>query len=474
MSSLTLNAYPTVMQSSQAVFVDLTVHNHTTKAWDSSAAEAVCLCYHWVDEHGKWIQHDGLRTPLPRPLAPGENVRLAMRVHPPALPGMYILVIDLVREGVGWFGLDLAIQIEVQPVTERRAILVINNCLPGDAISLNVMRKAQLLRTWGYAPLILTHHIHDAIPLEDQSFMVEVNQGHIFSPDANYEWVATHFWQANLYIFEYPVYYPLMELIRAAPNGPIIFDYHGVTPPELWDEGQFAQDLEQGVRKVDLVGFADYAIAHSEYTREQLLATGQIEPTRVEVMHYGVPVDRFRPDSGKDVPVELRDAGGPVLLYVGRMSAHKRIDTLIRMTALVREQYPAVRLLLVGDHQSEAYRPTVAEASRLAAELGIVDNVVVAGPKDHDALPLYYNGCDVYVTSSVHEGFCVPVVEAMACRRPVVASAAAALPSTIGDAGLLFEPEDVEGFARHVLRLLADKHRQEKRHAVPTELDQGH
>jgi glycosyltransferase involved in cell wall biosynthesis len=139
------------------------------------------------------------------------------------------------------------------------------------------------------------------------------------------------------------------------------------------------------------------------------------------------------------------------------MASNKRIDTLIRMSALVKEYYPDVRLLLVGDCESLAYQEVVAEARRLIAALGLADNVIFTGPKGHDELPAFYNACDVYVTSSLHEGFCIPVVEAMACRKPVVAAAATALPSTIGDAGLLFDPEDVQMFAAHVLELLDNR-----------------
>jgi glycosyltransferase involved in cell wall biosynthesis len=272
------------------------------------------------------------------------------------------------------------------------------------------------------------------------------------------QWAATHFWNADLYIFDYPEYYPLLETIRMVPQGTVIFDYHSVTPPHLWRSQHSRANVERGVEEVRLVAFADYAIAHSEYTRSELLATGLIAPERVSVVPYAVPTDRFHPEARPPAPPELKDGAGPVLLYVGRMAGNKRVDLLVQMAARVKPRYPRLRLLLVGDDQAPPYKEVVAEARRLIEQHGLQENVIFTGPRRHAELPAYYHACDIYVTGSEHEGFCIPVVEAMACGKPVVAAAATALPWTVGDAGLLFEPGDAGQFAAQVLAILDSKY----------------
>jgi glycosyltransferase involved in cell wall biosynthesis len=451
---LTLHTQPAVIPHTQAIYYELTIENLSGADWNPADSHPVQLSYHWLDERGSVVIYDGTRTPLPQPLRIGECCQAQLRVHPPALPGRYILEIDVVHEGVRWFDLGYRLPVECAPAVQPRAVLVNRNCVAGDAVGNNILRKLRLLEQWGYAPLLLTSYVDRRLPLADQARMLEVDAARLLNPPPDLQWAARQFWQASLYIFDYPEYYPLIELIRVAPRGSVVFDYHGVTPPELW-VGDIARDsLELGVQNCRLVEYADYAIAHSEFTRDELLATRMIDPERVALLPYAVPIDAFHPYERKPALPELMPEDGPVLLYVGRMAGNKRIATLVRMTALVKKRYPDVRLLLVGDDDAPPYREVVVEVRRLIAELGLSANVIFTGPKRHDQLPAYYNACDVYVTSSLHEGFCIPVVEAMACGVPVVASRATALPSTIGDAGLLFDPEDVDMFAEHVLALL--------------------
>ena len=95
---------PDVMRASQDVTVDLTVRNSSWREWRSEQTpHPILLSYHWLDAQRGPVEYDGLRTPLPRPLPPGEACALTMRVRAPAKPGRYVLEIDLVEEGVSWF-----------------------------------------------------------------------------------------------------------------------------------------------------------------------------------------------------------------------------------------------------------------------------------------------------------------------------------------------------------------------------------
>jgi glycosyltransferase involved in cell wall biosynthesis len=196
-------------------------------------------------------------------------------------------------------------------------------------------------------------------------------------------------------------------------------------------------------------------MVHSSYMAEELRAYSGLSRDRIRVAPYAVAVEQFRP-LPRDAELVARYGleNQRVLLYIGRMAGNKRIDDLVRMLAAVRRTVPNTTLLLVGDDAHPAYRLLVARAKEIAAELGCAERVIFAGPVAHEELGRYYSLCDVYVTSSLHEGFCIPVIEAMAAGRPVVATDATALPETVGDAGLLFPPEDAEAMAEQVVRIL--------------------
>jgi glycosyltransferase involved in cell wall biosynthesis len=441
----------------QATYYDVTVENRSGFDWNPGDSQPVQLAYHWLSLAGDAVVYDGARTPLPGPIPSGSSGSARVRVHPPGLPGRYVLAIDLVQEGVRWFEVDCRLHVECQPVTQPRAILANRNCFARDAIGNNIVRKLHLLREWGYAPLLLVNDFDRRLPLEDQALMLEVDRARLLSPPPDLQWAARHLWQASLFMFDYPEYYPLLELIRDVPRGAVFFDYHGVTPPELWTSAISRANIELGVRNVRMVGYADYAIAHSEYTRAQLADTGAIAAERVALMPYAVPTGAFYPAERKPALPDTPPGAGPVLLYVGRMASNKRIDTLIRMAALVKPRYPDVRLLLVGDDAAPVYQEVVAAARRLIAEFGLAEQVFFTGQVSDEQLLDYYQAADLFVTASLHEGFCIPVVEAMACAIPVVAAAATALPSTVGDGGLLFEPENAEMFAARVLELLGSR-----------------
>lgn len=95
---------PGVMRTLQDVTVDLTVRNASWREWRSEQTpHPILLSYHWLDARRGPVEYDGLRTPLPRPVLPGESCAVTMRVRAPAKPGSYVLEIDLVEEGVSWF-----------------------------------------------------------------------------------------------------------------------------------------------------------------------------------------------------------------------------------------------------------------------------------------------------------------------------------------------------------------------------------
>ena len=150
---------------------------------------------------------------------------------------------------------------------------------------------------------------------------------------------------------------------------------------------------------------------------------------------------------------------------MGRVAGNKRIDVAIDALARLAPDHPDLHLLIVGDDRSGIATQVLAgELRRRAQEVGIANRITFTG-RVPDVAP-YYHLADVFVHPSRHEGFGVPLVEAMAAGAPVVASASGAMPWLLdagatgdeggaGAAGLLFAPDDAEQLADRVAELLA-------------------
>src|SRR5205823_6332917 len=141
-------------------------------------------------------------------------------------------------------------------------------------------------------------------------------------------------------------------------------------------------------------------------------------------------------DVAPDHAVEAQwSSGGTTLLFVGRVSPHKRQDDLIRLIAYYRACIdPGAQLILVGSYRDQPQYHGRLRA--LAAELGVAGAVTFAGSVSLAALVAYYRTATAFVSLSEHEGFGVPLLEAMRFDLPVVAYDAGAVAETLGDAGL--------------------------------------
>jgi 1,2-diacylglycerol 3-alpha-glucosyltransferase len=182
-----------------------------------------------------------------------------------------------------------------------------------------------------------------------------------------------------------------------------------------------------------------------------------IPADRVAILSTPVRLSRFTPDGPPGESEDMRGGLGipdhaPVLLWVGNPVWFKRVPVLIDAFALVRQQHPDTHLVLVGNF---ANRPEIAARVQ---RIGLENAVHFPGKADHDALPAYYRMCNVYIHSSIYEGFGKVMVEAAACGRPVVATHTAGAQEIIcdGETGLLCESENPADMAAKITRLLDD------------------
>jgi glycosyltransferase involved in cell wall biosynthesis len=261
---------------------------------------------------------------------------------------------------------------------------------------------------------------------------------------------------ADLVSVEFGHHYALLSLLPLLAGGKprLLVDYHGITPPELWG-GHNCEALVQGLQQRGLTWYADATVTHSTYTQDELHAVTALP--RARLPRLGFPVDGTVFAPGEPAHDWRRSLGlrpARVLLYVGRLAPNKRPALLVEALAHLADLDPPVHAVFVGDG-SDLYQAEAQRCRERAIELGLEDRLHLVGPQLGRHLRDFYRGADALVVPSAWESFCIPVVEAMACGLPVVASRCTALPETIGGAGLTFTPGDAADLARQVRRVLA-------------------
>ena len=259
---------------------------------------------------------------------------------------------------------------------------------------------------------------------------------------------------ADLVVADYCQHYALLDLLPLLAEGKprVILDYHGVTPTQLWGP-ENREALEKGARERGLVWCADAGITHSRFAREELTRPTGFPGDRLHRLGYVIDTEWLRTGTGQSLRKKLGLEQATILLFVGRAAPNKRLPVLVEALAELRDVQPAAHAVIIGD-TSDVYAAEMKRCRQRAAELAITDRVHFLGQVDPAELRDAYHSADVFVMPSQHEGFCLPVLEAMACGVPVVAARSSALPETVGPAGLTFVPDDARDLARQVRRVL--------------------
>lgn len=198
--------------------------------------------------------------------------------------------------------------------------------------------------------------------------------------------------------------------------------------------------------------FVDRVITDSEASRSDILRFYQLSPEKVNAIPCGVS-EHFGPRHAEqiDAVLERLDIPAPYILTVGALQARKNLETLFEAYAVLRARGWPHRLVVVGQ---KSWKST--GIFNKLDELGIREDVTLTGFVADEDLPALYAGAEAFVYPSLFEGFGLPPLEAMACGTQVVASNSSSLPEVVGDAGLLVDPFDVQGYADAIERLLTD------------------
>jgi glycosyltransferase involved in cell wall biosynthesis len=257
-------------------------------------------------------------------------------------------------------------------------------------------------------------------------------------------------------IFHFALPSPMTEAF-AQLRGAKVLQYHNITPAAFfapYDAGLFRLAALGRRELATLAGRIDLALGDSEFNRRELESLGF---TRTGVMPIAVNTARITNAPRRPALERILADGLINILFVGRIVPNKRIEDHIRLAETYKRYVDGYyRFIFVGRYDSV---PTYyAQIRALVNEFKeLPDRFWFTGPVPDEDLAAFYRWADAYVSLSEHEGFCVPLVEAMAADVPVLAYEAGAVPETLGGAGITFAPKDLEVAAELLASVVYDR-----------------
>lgn len=237
---------------------------------------------------------------------------------------------------------------------------------------------------------------------------------------------------------------------------PLAVNYHNITPASFfapWDDEAATSMRRARAQLKALARRSELALAVSPFNAAELVDLGY-QPVQVAPLLLDLDARLAAPDEHVAAHLQ-RNRRGRSWLFVGRLAPNKCQHDVIAAFAAYRLLYdPGAQLTLVGSESAPSY---VDALHGLVDDLDLTGAVTFAGPVTDAELAAYYDDADVFVCLSRHEGFCVPLLEAMRHDVPVVALAAGAVPDTVGSAGVLVDESTPHVVAATVHSLLDDE-----------------
>jgi glycosyltransferase involved in cell wall biosynthesis len=302
-----------------------------------------------------------------------------------------------------------------------------------DAISTEARVLRDLFRSWGHSSEIFseTRRILPALRKD----AVDISQA------------AATIRPEDVVLLHLSIGSPVNAAFRALRCRKAIL-YHNITPPEFFRglQEEIAHNLRTGIEQTRaLAGVAEVVMAVSRFNADELEGYGhrnvRVLPLVLDRDGWGVSPDRKI--------LRQYDNGMLKILFVGRGAPNKRIEDLLRVFYYLQHYVePDSMLIHVGSYAGlERYYALLRTKCHELA----LRNVVFAGSVPQAELNAYYRSAGAFLCMSDHEGFCIPLIEAMAHDVPVVAFAAGAVPETLDGAGILVREKDFPSVAEMVV-----------------------
>lgn len=317
--------------------------------------------------------------------------------------------------------------------------MIVNQWLPaahrGDATGDSARRVRGLLRRLGHESHIYALTIDEDMRDDARPFSTEDSRG------------------GDVTIFHYALPSPMTEAFGALPRGRVL-QYHSVTP------AHFFADFHPEVFRITATGrqdlgtladSTDLALGDSEYNRRELESLGF---RRTGVFPIALDLDRITKAPPHPALEKILRDGLTNFLFVGRIVPNKRIEDIVRLAELYKRSIDThYRFIFVGRTEGIPRYYTAVRALINRFQM-LPERFLFVGAVSDWELAAYYRTASVYLSLSEHEGFSVPLLEAMAAGVPVFAYQSTAVTETLGGAGVSWSPKDLE-FAAELLGQLA-------------------
>ena len=320
-------------------------------------------------------------------------------------------------------------------MTTRPVHQLVHTLSYGDAISTEVLALQEALRGFGIESEVYALHEHNRYRGRSRPFSTI---GECSEADV---------------ILHYSIGSPLNDLYGAWSRGNRVLVYHNITPAK-WFRGinnKVAADIEQGVEDLpSLCGKSDRIWADSEFNAKEINSLG----FRSEVLQLPLPAERWSKARNESMFSRVKASRGVNILHVGRIAPNKCIEDVIKSFYYLKTFIePQSALWIAGiDTDTELYSFSL---QRLSKSLGLTGSVEFLGGRTDEEIRALYEASSVYVCMSEHEGFCLPLVEAMSFGVPVVGFDAGAVRETIGDSGVVVTQKRHAEIGALVARLAA-------------------
>lgn len=302
--------------------------------------------------------------------------------------------------------------------------LVSGICLLPDAISALMLRKMTALRRLFGAEAEITGFVYDHNAPSHLFHRVSGVCDLLARPG---------FQDADLVIFEFGIYYELFNAILALPKRKAkVVCFHNITPESLLVNESQRQAVRRARVQLANARVADRIWSDSEYNRDELIAGG-FPRDRLDILHPPLTHDPQKlPLRWQTPPRRLE------LLYVGRLVPAKGLGDLVQAIALLPPTWwDRIKLRLVGSMRFSD--PEFVSALRQSIWSAGLERVVeLTGEVDDQQLSTLYRQSDVFVMPSHHEGFCMPIIEALSLGCAVISSDAGNLPQTCGNLARIY------------------------------------
>ncbi|PIE33193.1 glycosyltransferase [candidate division KSB3 bacterium] len=296
----------------------------------------------------------------------------------------------------------------------------------GDAIGNHTIEIQRVLQQWEHESQIFADDIHDDM----RSFAKP------------YTKLRGKTLRDAVLIYHFSLGSPVSEFVKSLPN-PKILIYHNITPAHFLKgfNDYMHEILEKGRDELkEFIDLCDLALGDSEFNRLELEELGF---QNTGVLPIILDFEKYTASPAPHI-LKRYDDDWKNIIFVGRIVPNKRQEDLIHAFHLYKHYVnPESRLFLIGLGGIERYDFMLEEFAR---KLGVKD-VYITGKVTDDELAAYYRIADLMLCMSEHEGFNVPLLEAMHADVPILAYNSTSIPYTLGEAGVLFNEKQYEAVA---------------------------